>query len=83
MDEKKTAHLDTFHTVIKILTMTFAKNLSIFNPLLLRSFSNKKFIVKFGLIIEKTTNLTTAGPDQPPFSKPEVMSMSKPTEIRK
>ena len=83
MDEKNTAHLDTFHTVIKILTMTFAKNLSIFNPFFLRSFSNKKFIVKFVLIIEKTTNLTTAGPDQPPFSKPEVMSMSKPTEIRK
>ena len=62
-----------------------AENLITVNLLLLHSFSNRKFIIQFWLIIERpsTANLTTAGPDQPPVPQPEILPMPKPTDIRK
>ena len=58
---------------------------NLINLLLLHSFSNRKFIIQFWLIIERpsTANLTTAGPDQPPVPQPEILPMPKPTDIRK
>ena len=62
-----------------------AENLITVNLLLLHSFSNRKFIIQFWFIIERpsTTNLTTAGPDQPPIPQPEILPVPKPTDIRK
>ena len=62
-----------------------AENLITVNLLLLHSFSNRKFIIQFWLIIERpsTANLATAGPDQPPVPQPEILPMPKPTDIRK